>query len=304
MRITSGEVRLTAAHEHVESHHVEEHLEVWEDQPAPTDRVSAKPRAPDEDAAAPLDVKRLILERVFGLEAPDTASLRSARPDKEPAPTRPRAGFGVVYDRVETHVEAERLAVQARGHVQTADGRDLELSLVVGQARQVTTRDETHLRLGDAKRIDPLALDLDGGGVQLAAGLHDLDLDADGTTEQIHQLAGRDAWLARDLDGDGTIGDGRELFGPTSGDGFAELRALDEDGDGFLDEDDAAFTTLRLWSPQAGTLSTLAEAGVGALALAHVESPFALDGGALRETGVYLREDGAAGALQHVDLEV
>ncbi|MFZ5443383.1 MAG: hypothetical protein ACOZQL_25475 [Myxococcota bacterium] len=301
MHITNGEVRLTAAHERVESHRVEEHLEAWGAPPVPSERVSLEAARSDPERA-PLDVKRLILERVFGVEAPEPVSPPDTRTSEVAAP--PRAGFGVVFERVEEHVEHEHLAVQARGRVQTADGRDLELSLVLEQTRSVVVRDETQLRLGDARRVDPLALDLDGGGVQLADSVHAFDLDADGAPEQIHQLAGRDAWLGRDLNGDGTIGDGRELFGPTSGDGFAELSALDSDGDGFLDEDDAAFSALRLWSPRDGTLSTLAEAGVGALALARVTSPFTLAGGALRETGVYLREDGLAGALQHVDLEV
>jgi hypothetical protein len=54
----------------------------------------------------------------------------------------------------------------------------------------------------------------------------------------------------------------------------------------------------------------LREAGVGALALAHVNSKFELRGagnsdlGGVRDTGVFLFEDGSVGSLQEIDLTV
>jgi hypothetical protein len=231
-------------------------------------------------------------------------------PAEAPTPAQPPAQqqpppqvAKAAYDRVERQVDAEHLTVAAEGHVTTRDGRALDLSFALEQTRQQVTTTATHR--GDTKKVDPLALDLDGAGVQLSATKTDFDLDGDGdgATERISTLSGNDAWLARDLDGNGRIDDGRELFGPGTGDGFAELAALDSDADGFLDEDDAAFDSLLLWRGD-GALSTLRQAGVGALALARVTSPFQLDGGETRETGVFLTEQGGVGALQHVDLEV
>jgi hypothetical protein len=62
-------------------------------------------------------------------------------------------------------------------------------------------------------------------------------------------------WLARDLDGDGRIDSGRELFGsdtllPGGGvarQGFEALEALDENHDGLVDARDPAFAELLLW---------------------------------------------------------
>lgn len=63
-------------------------------------------------------------------------------------------------------------------------------------------------------------------------------------------------WLARDLDGDGAITSGRELFGSAtrlrSGelarDGFEALAELDENHDGVVDAKDPAFSQLLAWN--------------------------------------------------------
>jgi len=67
---------------------------------------------------------------------------------------------------------------------------------------------------------------------------------------------------------------------------------------------------LRIWSRDAdGTerLVALAQRDVGAIYLGHVATPMTLDsgdeeGGELRDTGLYLRESGAAGTVQQIDL--
>lgn len=67
------------------------------------------------------------------------------------------------------------------------------------------------------------------------------------------------AWLVRDLDGDGQITSGRELFGSFTrvGDrravnGFEALAALDADGDGFVSVRDPAHAGLRFWFDRDG----------------------------------------------------
>lgn len=61
-------------------------------------------------------------------------------------------------------------------------------------------------------------------------------------------------WLARDLDGNGLIDDGSELFGSdtrvgrrTARHGFEALAALDANHDGAVDAKDPAFATLLVW---------------------------------------------------------
>jgi hypothetical protein len=62
-------------------------------------------------------------------------------------------------------------------------------------------------------------------------------------------------WIARDLDGDGAITSGAELFGSSTQlgtgrarNGFQALAALDDNRDGTIDAGDAAFAELVLWS--------------------------------------------------------
>jgi hypothetical protein len=126
-------------------------------------------------------------------------------------------------------------------------------------------------------------------------------------------LAGGSGYLAIDRNDNGSIDSGSELFGPATGSGFGELAALDGDGNGWIDENDAAFAALRVWTPDTdgdGTLETLARRKVGAIALGNVASPFELRGtgnsnlGAIAASGLFLAEDGPIGSIQEIDLTV
>jgi len=67
-------------------------------------------------------------------------------------------------------------------------------------------------------------------------------------------------WIARDLDGNGTIDSGAELFGSntvlangtTASNGFTALAPLDANGDGRLDKSDPQFASLVLWADHDG----------------------------------------------------
>jgi len=139
------------------------------------------------------------------------------------------------------------------------------------------------------------------------------DIDADGVIDEIPTLRPGSAFLARDTDGDGVIGDGTEVLGAVSGDAFADLAALDGDGNGWIDEGDAAWDMLRLWEPSPdghGTVATLAERGIGALYVGRVAAPYTLAGpdgttlGTAHEAGLFLHEHGASGTLQRIDVAV
>jgi hypothetical protein len=138
-------------------------------------------------------------------------------------------------------------------------------------------------------RRDPLAIDLDGDGIETiglpAAGSSTpavlFDHDADGVKTGTGWLKGDDAWLVLDRNGNGLIDSGRELFGVDTevalsatqtvkpGSGFEALRLLDVNGDGVFNAADAAFTKVQLWQDlnqdgisQANELSTLASKGI------------------------------------------
>lgn len=122
-----------------------------------------------------------------------------------------------------------------------------------------------------------------------------------------------EGFLALDKNGDGKINDGAELFGPSTGSGFAELAQYNEDGNNWIDENDSIYERLRIWSRDAAGndyLLALGEKGIGAIFVGSVETMFQLKDpsntllGQTMSTGIYLREDGQAGTVQQIDLAV
>lgn len=258
--------------------------------------------------------------RVFDAEAlepgADEAPARPpAKPAAPPPAEPPAAGYGVEYDYHESHTEIEQTQFSAEGVVRTADGREIAFALELSMARSYHEESNVSLRLGDAARPkkDPLVLNFAGTAAELLDQRFSFDLDADGQQESVARLAAGSGFLAFDRNGDGRINDGGELFGAQSGDGFAELARLDGDGNGWIDEGDAAFAQLAVWRPDAegaGSLAGLADSGVGAIALARVATPFELRDanngslGSVRSSGIWLGEEGGVGTVQQIDLTV
>lgn len=216
-------------------------------------------------------------------------------------------GWGLSFDYHASLYKKETVSFQAQGIVKTADGKEIKMD------REFYQEQNIHLRLGDAAKIDPLVINYAGNMPVLTGTKFIFDLDADGTPEQISRLQPGSGFLVLDKNSDGRINNGTELFGPVSGNGFSELALLDEDGNGWLDENDPVFDKLRIWSrSETGEeqLLALGEVGIGALYLGHVSTSFEMRDqnyellAQLQKTGLFLREDGTAGTVQHIDLAV
>jgi hypothetical protein len=221
------------------------------------------------------------------------------------------AGFGIEYDYYERHYEAEKTTFSAEGIVQTADGQQIAFSVDMSMSRHFLMEQSISLREGDAKLKDPLVLNFGGNAAELTNTRFSFDIDSDGQQDQIAFVGPNSGFLALDRNQDGKINDGKELFGATTGQGFAELAAYDEDGNQWIDENDSIYSSLRIWSKDAqgqDQLVGLGERGVGAIYLGHVTTPFAIkDGqndlvGQIRESGVFLHENGQVGTVQQIDL--
>lgn len=240
-----------------------------------------------------------------------TAALQKAQQQGSGQAAPERAGYGVEYDYYERHYEAEKTTFAAEGVIQTQDGKTIEFSVNLSMSREFLREQSVSVREGDAKMKDPLVLNFAGNAAELTTTRFDFDIDSDGRQDQIAFVGPNSGFLALDRNSDGKINDGRELFGAATGEGFAELAAYDQDGNQWIDENDAIYQNLRIWSKDGqgnDQLVGLGERGVGAIYLGHVTSPFSLKDsenalvGQIRESGVFLNESGAVGTVQQIDL--
>jgi len=222
------------------------------------------------------------------------------------------ADIGARYERHETKVEAEQTDFAAQGKVRTADGREIDFSIQLSMARAYVEESDVTVRYGAALK-DPLVLNFSGTAAELGDARFSFDLDCDGKLDNMRTLASGSGYLFFDRNGDGKVNDGSELFGARSGDGFGELAELDDDGNGWIDENDAAWKSLGVWTKDAqggDVLRSLAQAGVGAICLQNVATPFSIKDGdnrlqaQIQSTGVFLKENGGVGTVQKVDLAV
>ena len=224
-------------------------------------------------------------------------------------------GSGTIWQRITAtsgfYTEAESTTFATTGIVRTADGRDINFNMEVSMSRAFTASINS-LEVESYIKTDPLMINLDTDIGSVSDQKFFFDLNADGKEEEISFAGKGSGFLALDRNGDGKINDGSELFGTKSGDGFKDLAAYDEDGNGWIDENDAVFSQLRIWTKDEegnDRLIRLRDADVGAIYLGNADTQFSLKdddhklNGELKKTGIYLHESsGEVGTVNHVDL--
>ena len=166
--------------------------------------------------------------------------------------------------------------------------------------------------------LSPIILDLDGDGVETIgteSGAY-FDHANDGFREASGFAASDDGLLALDLNQNGKIDSGRELFGnetrlpngKLAAHGFAALKALDTNQDNLIDAKDEAFAALRIFRDfnqngrtDAGELFTLKELGIRSLDLAYQFSQYVdAAGNAHRQVGQYTTDNGETRTMTDV----
>lgn len=207
----------------------------------------------------------------------------------------------------------EAASFSTKGTVVTSDGRSIEFNLDVSMSQSFTQYTKSTYKQA-INCMDPLVINLDIDTAEVTDQKFFFDLNCDGEEEELHTFGSGSGMLALDKNQNGTIDDGSELFGTQSGNGFYDLAGYDEDGNGWIDENDSVFEQLKIWCKNpdgSDSFYTLKEKGVGAIALANSVTDFVYRDGdtidsdakaRLRSTGVFLFESGMAGTMQQVDL--
>ncbi|MBR0091433.1 MAG: hypothetical protein IJP92_07020, partial [Lachnospiraceae bacterium] len=209
------------------------------------------------------------------------------------------------------YMEQEQTSFFSQGFAKTEDGRTIDFDVCLEMSRAFLDYTQIRIPVMNNVLLDPLVINVGEACANLSDQTFRFDLNMDGEEDDISYLGKGSGFLALDRNEDGKINDGSELFGVKSGNGFEDLREFDLDGNGWIDENDEVFEKLRVWHKnEDGTdeLIDLKTADVGAIFLGHEQTDFSLYGeqmkrnGMIRATGMFLRESGGAGTVQHLDM--
>ncbi|MFZ5997814.1 MAG: calcium-binding protein [Nitrospirota bacterium] len=186
---------------------------------------------------------------------------------------------------------------------------------VIDKTKKLFTTAKT---IQDPTILSPIVLDLDRDGVEtinVKGGAY-FDHDGNGFAEQTGWAGADDGILVRDIDGNGTIDNGKELFGnetllsdgTKAANGFQALAELDTNSDGKIDSSDAAFTQLKVWKDinedgvsTADELHTLDELGIVSVNTGYTNSTVIdANGNEHRQVGSFTWNDGTTSAAEDV----
>ena len=169
----------------------------------------------------------------------------------------------------------------------------------------------------------PLVVDLDGDGkietVSTDGNIH-FDFDSNQKIENSGWIGKNEGFLVRDINGNGQIDNGTEMFGnhtvlqngKNAVNGFEALKDLDSNGNGKFDAEDDAWSQVKVWRDtntngivDSGELLTLEQAGIESINLKYDYQKEADENGNLEiQQGTFNRTDGTTGKVSDIWFDV
>ncbi len=173
------------------------------------------------------------------------------------------------------------------------------------------------VEIGEETR-SPLVVDLDGDGVETVGTNNNIyfDHDGNGFAENTGWVGKDDGLLVRDINGNGQIDNGTELFGNNSvlssgekaANGFEALADLDSNNDGVFNSSDTAWNQVEVWKDanlngyvDEGELLTLEQANVSGINLNYQKGNTQDENNnSHNQTGTFIKTDGSTGTVTDV----
>lgn len=165
-------------------------------------------------------------------------------------------------------------------------------SIPSNKTKQSSFVDIRNLNFVPRRESDPLIFDLGQDGIDTTGVQQGIkfDLNGDGLLEKTSFVQGNDYALALDLNQNGLIDSGNELFGDQNGssDGIEELKKYDLNKDGIIDSDDEVFDNLRLINANRPSKS-LHQAGIKSIDLERLKIAAYTNSGDRIEDGLNIK---------------
>jgi len=190
-----------------------------------------------------------------------------------------------------------------------------ELSLSYNFTLSSEQESYSKVEMSAAALKDPIIVQFGSQGLGNIKGQIEFAINQDNTLDSLPIFSGDVGYLVYDKNNNQQADDGSELFGPQTGQGFAELAQLDSNNNGFIDTEDQQFEQLYLWQPSddkniTGQWLSLKEAKIQAISLSAINTPFDFYDqqgqiqAQLRQSSFAISEDGLGRGVHQVDVRI
>lgn len=278
---------------------------------------------PNQSSLQPYqEMTKVILERILqrflqGKKAvefyPKAINLENALNEKPQQSLQFVVKKNIKIEKTFQYEKQDSIAFNTQAVIKTKD-KEIKINLECSYTKAFFEQHKETLEFEETHFLDPLVIQYDGNASvfdSLSSTMNfKFDLKNNETLLELPTLKKGNGFLVLDKDSNGLIDNGSELFGPSTNDGFEELRAYDLDGNNWIDENDPIFKDLLIWSKNESgedKLIGLGQSGIGALYLNEIKSNFTYNKSVnesmarLKSNSIFLREDGTAGILSSLD---
>jgi hypothetical protein len=319
MKIADSTIDFTSSHQKQHDIQEEEHLEQWNKLEDAPERLAKRDRVIQTDSLKSLnldlsgnELDPKLMKMLRALEALLGRKIIISMPKAHEEQNRELQGWGIDYSYSKTEIKKEVLDFSSKGNIVLEDGKKIDFQMVFSLKSEHRKQESVSFKAGDAL-VDPLVINFGNTSVGFSEITHTLDLDLNGKGDTFKFVNADSGFLALDKNSDGKINDGSELFGPSSGNGFEDLRAYDKDHNNWIDENDAIFDKLLIWTKDESgkeKFYTLKDKGIGALYLENISTKFDFEDkeenlqGIMQASSLFVKENGKVGSIHEIDVKI